>query len=289
MSKLTVALGSTRPAFLLLTPTCLLTGIGTAAYSGVELDYQIIILVFIAALSAHASVNLLNEYSDFKSGLDLKTRKTAFSGGSGTLPANPKLSGIVLALGIVFLLITVGAGLYLAWLKSYWLIAIGVGGVIIILLYTKWIHRWPWICLFSPGLAFGPIMVMGTHLALSGSINVLSGVASMVPFFVVNNLLLLNQIPDIEADKSVGRNHFAIKYGFDKTVQMHRVLGSGAIIVILYGYISGLMPFLSLVAALPIAINLKKVNRDNLLQRMAFNVMTAVTAPALLAGPMLLY
>jgi 1,4-dihydroxy-2-naphthoate octaprenyltransferase len=289
LSKLSLAFGSVRPAFLLLTPTCLLTGIGTAVYSGAELDYLVIALIIIAAICAHASVNLLNEYSDFKSGLDLKTRKTPFSGGSGTLPAYPELSSIVLALGILFISITVAIGLFLAWQINYWLIALGLAGVIIILIYTKWINRWPWICLVTPGLAFGPIMVMGTHLALTGNINTLSAVASLIPFFVVNNLLLLNQVPDIEADKSVGRNHFAIKYGFEKTVHMHRILGSAAIITILYGYITGLLPFLSLVAALPIAINLKQVTDENLLQRMAFNVMTAITAPALLAGPMLLY
>ena len=289
MSKLTLVLGSTRPAFLLLTPTCLLTGIGTAVYSGAELDYLLIGLILITALSAHASVNLLNEYSDFKSGLDFKTKKTPFSGGSGILPANPKLSPYVLLLGIIFLIITIGIGLYLAWLKSYWLIVLGASGVAMILLYSKWITHWPWICLVTPGLAFGPIMVLGTHLVLTGNINALSIVASLVPFFVVNNLLLLNQLPDVEADKSVGRNDFAIKYGFEKTVQMHRVLGSCAIVTILYGYIAGSLPFLSLVAALPIAINLKTVTRQNLLQRMAFNVMTAITAPALLAGPMLLY
>lgn len=289
MSKLSLALGSARPAFLLLTPACLLTGIGAAVYGGAEIDYLVVVLIVIAAISAHASVNLLNEYSDFKSGLDFKTQKTPFSGGSGILPAYPELSSRVLALGVLFLLITTGIGLYLAWQINYWLIAFGLAGVMIILIYTRWINRWPWICMVTPGLAFGPVMVMGTHLALTGNINTLSMVASLVPFFVVNNLLLLNQVPDIEADKSVGRNHFAIKYGFEKTVHMHRVLGSGAIIAILYGYIAGLLPFLSLVAALPIAINLKPVTEDNLLQRMAFNVMTAITAPALLAGPMLLY
>jgi 1,4-dihydroxy-2-naphthoate octaprenyltransferase len=35
------------------------------------------IIILIGALSAHISVNMLNEYYDFKSGLDLKINKTA--------------------------------------------------------------------------------------------------------------------------------------------------------------------------------------------------------------------
>ncbi len=40
-------------------------------------------LALLGAFLAHISVNTLNEYFDFKSGLDLETIKTPFSGGSG--------------------------------------------------------------------------------------------------------------------------------------------------------------------------------------------------------------
>ena len=47
-----------------------------------------LILALAGGLLAHISVNALNEYLDFTSGLDLTTLRTPFSGGSGTLPAN---------------------------------------------------------------------------------------------------------------------------------------------------------------------------------------------------------
>ena len=56
-------------------------------------------------------------------------------------------------------------------------------------------------------------MILGAEIALSGETSVLTLVASLVPFFLVNNLLLLNQFPDIEADKAAGRNHLLIAYG----------------------------------------------------------------------------
>jgi 1,4-dihydroxy-2-naphthoate octaprenyltransferase len=70
-----------------------------------------------------------------------------------------------------------------------------------------------WFCWLAPGLGFGPLMVMGTEVALAGQYTLEGFVASLVPFFLVNNLLLLNQYPDIEADKAVGRRHFLVVYG----------------------------------------------------------------------------
>ena len=106
-------------------------------------------------------------------------------------------------------------------------------------------------------------------------------------FFVVNNLLLLNQVPDVEADKSVGRNHFPIRFGFQKTVIMHQIFSSLTVITLVAAYVYNLIPVLSLIALLPVAINLRSISEENLKPRMAFNVMTAITAPALTAGAML--
>jgi hypothetical protein len=53
-----------------------------------------VLLIFIGALFAHISVNTLNEYFDFKSGLDLTANKTPFSGGSGALPNTPDVAGV---------------------------------------------------------------------------------------------------------------------------------------------------------------------------------------------------
>ncbi len=47
-------------------------------------------LVLLGALAAHGAVNALNEYADYRSGLDLRTARTPFSGGSGTLVDHPQ-------------------------------------------------------------------------------------------------------------------------------------------------------------------------------------------------------
>ncbi len=105
-------LGPMRVAFLVLPPVCVLLGLGTAAWTNVPINAVHLVLIFIGALAAHISVNALNEYFDFKSGLDLRTMRTPFSGGSGTLPANPAMARPALNTGLIALAVTGLIGLY---------------------------------------------------------------------------------------------------------------------------------------------------------------------------------
>jgi 1,4-dihydroxy-2-naphthoate octaprenyltransferase len=81
--------------FLILTPACVLLGLGTALSASKSINIHYFILALTGAVSAYISVNTFNEYFDFKSGLDYKTIRTPFSGGSGALPKKPEISNIV--------------------------------------------------------------------------------------------------------------------------------------------------------------------------------------------------
>ncbi|MES9929987.1 MAG: prenyltransferase, partial [Candidatus Thiodiazotropha sp. 6PDIVS] len=200
-------IGVTRPNFLILTPVCISLGGGSVLLSGHPLSLHLLSIVILGALMAHISVNALNEYIDFHSGLDAKTDRTPFSGGSGTLVLQPNLAPHALIVGVVSLLITLGCGLYLIQIVGWGLVPIGLLGILIIIVYTSWINRSRFLVLIASGFCFGPLMVVGTHYALTGQFSSTALLVSLVPFFLVNNLLLLNQIPDIEPDRSVGRDN----------------------------------------------------------------------------------
>jgi 1,4-dihydroxy-2-naphthoate octaprenyltransferase len=206
-------LGPMRVPFLILTPACVLLGIATAVHSGVQINPLQILLVLIGAVCTHISVNALNEYDDFKSGLDSQTQRTPFSGGSGTLPANPGMAKSALITALVTLGIVAITGIYFSWVRGIALLPLGLLGMVVIVAYTPWLTRIPLLCLIAPGLGFGPLMVMGTHFALTGEYSLTAFLASLIPFFLVSNLLLLNQFPDVEADKTVGRRHYPILLG----------------------------------------------------------------------------
>ena len=49
------------------------------------------------------------------------------------------------------------------------LLPIGLLGLVLVVSYTPWITRHPLLCLVAPGLGFGPVMVLGTLVALTGA------------------------------------------------------------------------------------------------------------------------
>ncbi|MGD8910083.1 MAG: prenyltransferase [Chromatiales bacterium] len=242
--------GVTRPNFLVLTPLCILLGLASVLLSGAEVAWGILGIILLGALMAHISVNALNEYADFHSGLDFKTEKTPFSGGSGTLVAQPRLAAQALALGVGSLGITIACGLFLMQRVGWALIPIGLLGVLIIIFYTGWINRNRFLVLIAPGLSFGPLMVVGTDFALTGAYSGVALLLSLIPFFLVNNLLLLNQLPDVEADRSVGRDNFAIAWETGSSAWLFLVFALMAYLTILVGVVTAMMPLWTLLGLL---------------------------------------
>jgi len=131
---------------------------------------------------------------------------------------------------------------------------IGLVGILIIITYTQWLNRHPFLCLVAPGLGFGSLMIIGTHVVLTKEYSMLAVLVSLVPFFLTNNLLLLNQYPDIVADKSVGRRHFPITYGVKKSTFLYGIFVVITCSIILLGINAGLLPKLSVIALIPMAL-----------------------------------
>ena len=98
-------------------------------------------------------------------------------------------------------------------------------------------------------------MVVGTHLVLTDQVLLTPWLASLVPFFLVNNLLLLNQYPDVQADKSIGRNNIVIAFGTRISSYVYGLFFIAAYSTILIGVYYGFFPALSLIALLPVALS----------------------------------
>ena len=132
---------------------------------------------------------------------------------------------------------------------------------------------------------------MGTDFVLSGSYSSTSLVASLVPFFLVSDLLLLNQFPDVEADRGVGRHHFPIAVGKEASVKLYVAFLAGSYLAIIFGYIAGSLPLEGLLAlgsillAVPTARGVARFANDvpSLVPYMGRNVIIIVLTPVLLA------
>ena len=280
-----------RLPFLLLAPACGVVGISTAYWQTHEIHWLQILLALIGGVSAHVCVNVFNEYFDFKSGLDTKTRRTPFSGGSGMLPTHPELARAVLSLAIAALAITAAVGLYFVWLRGWQLLPLGIAGLLLLVTYTIWWAYHPLLCLIAPGLGFGVLMVMGTHFALTGTYSWTSFIASLTPTFLVSNLLLLNQFPDVEADRSIGRKHYPITIGLKASSVVYGVFLLLAYLSVVIGVLTKLLPVFSLLALLTVFLAWRAYqgarrsvdNTPSLIPFMGMNVMINLLTPVLLA------
>jgi 1,4-dihydroxy-2-naphthoate octaprenyltransferase len=289
-------LGVMRVPFLILAPACALVGVGTAAWTGATVNVLQLILALVGATTAHISVNVLNEYFDFKSGLDMKTKRTPFSGGSGTLPENPEMARSALNLGLLAAAITAMIGVYFLFVWGLELLPLGILGLVVILSYTKWITRNALFCLVAPGLGFGTFIVMGTDFVLSGGYSWAAFIASLVPFFLVNDLLLLNQLPDAEADETVGRRHLPIVAGKRTSSIVYVAFLLAAYLSIIVGVVlrrlpaASLLGLATLIIAIPLAIGAYRHAEDmeQLMPFLARNVLVNIATPILLAAGLLI-
>jgi len=285
-------LGVVRGRFLLLTLSCVALGLALAARGSDAIAVMDALLVLFGALAAHVAVNALNEWSDYRSGLDLRTCRTAFSGGSGTLLANPHLLGRTLLLGLGSLLVCALIGLFFLLRQpqlALSLAPLGLVGLLLVLLYTPWLTRHPWLCLFAPGLGFA-LMVLGTRIVLGGAPDLGDLWLILTPLLLCNNLLLLGQFPDIDADRAVGRRTLPMHIGCGNAVRVALVqwlLAYGVLLAVLAqpGLAGGALGLLTLPLALRAAWLLRRepLQAQRLLPALGLNAAVSVATPLLMA------
>jgi 1,4-dihydroxy-2-naphthoate octaprenyltransferase len=283
-------IGTMRPNFLLLAVACVFVALAAAIWTHGQVNAWHAVLAFIGGLAAHACVNAINEYQDVKSGLDFRTNRTPFSGGSGTLIQDTSKAPIVLWTVIVTALVAVLIGVYFSIVVGWLILAIGAIGLVVIFTYTQLINKQPLLCLIAPGFGFGTLMVIGSYYVLTGTITCTAVLTSFVPFFLVSNLLLLNQFPDVEADKTVARKHYPIMIGKKSSAVIYIAFLAATYVTIVLGVVVKLTPawtlisLLTLVSAIPTARAVLKNAEDTpaLIPSMIQNVLLNLVTPVLM-------
>ncbi len=289
MNKL---LGVIRAPFLLLVPASLAPAMAVAWVELGRWPLRDLLLVLLGAVSAHVAVNALNEYQDFRSGLDLATRRTPFSGGSGTLVRHPEFAATSLAIAASALVLTFAVGLYYLFALGSIVILPGLAGLAVIVAYTRWLNRYPLACLLAPGFGFGVVMVNLGAVALMGRYDIAVLAASLVVALLASHLLLINQLPDIEADRSVGRRHLAIAWGVPAAAGVSFALVLGVYAVVIAAAMTGVLPKLALLGLLtaPLAVSVSwrarrfdPAHPEDFIPAMGLNVIVTLSTPVLLA------
>ncbi len=281
----------TRPQFLLLTPVCVFAGIAASLYANHDFRPLYFALAFLGALFAHISVNVLNDYFDYRSGIDLKATRTPFSGGSGILPASLLTPRQVFTLGMGSLCAVIAIGIYFLYVYGWAMLPIGLLGVLLISLYTPYIAKLPGTGELAAGLGFG-LMVLGSYFTQAGDYSAVAIVVTGVASLLVANLLLINELPDVEADRSAGRRHLPIILGPRKAAWAYCLVLASAYALILAGALAGILPLLALLGLGTLPLGLKAMRGalkhhseiGALIPYLATNVLVVLLTPLLMAA-----
>lgn len=287
----------TRPQFLILTPVCVSVGFAAAIHDG-YLNLLNLILATIGAILAHISVNVLNDYYDYKRGTDFLTVRTPFSGGSGFLPSKLVKPDDAYKLGICSLIAGLIIGFYFIFLYPVLLPIVGLAAIIIYT-YTPFLTKIRVTEIF-PGLAFGPLMVTGAYITQLPirvfSISFTPIAASIPVGLLVTNLLFLNEFPDYEADFKTGRRHGVIVLGRRRASKAYVLILALVYISIVLPVVFNVLPagVLISLASIPLAIRASKEVLENynqvekLIPGLAKNVFIVLLTPTLMTVGLLL-
>jgi len=242
-------LGIARAKFLLLPVTLVAVGAAAAAYEG-AFDPFNTLLALIGLTAMHVSVNSLNEYSDFRHGIDLATERTPFSGGSGTLPSGALPASAALYLGLGAALLGLVIGIYFLSQIGWRLLPIFVLGAVSVLGYSDLLAR-AYVGEVFAGLGLGTLAVLGTALVQGGELGPAVVAASMPPFFMTFNLLLLNEFPDEMADREGGRRNLVRLLGRVGAARAYVVVAWMVAACLVVAVAIGALPAICLLACLP--------------------------------------
>lgn len=277
----------TRPQFLLLPVVLVFLGTTMAWYGG-SFHPGHALLAFLGLLLAHISVNVLNDYYDYTSGVDLHTQRTPFSGGSGILPAGLMKPRQAFWFGIISFLLTVPIGIYFVIVKGWLLLPLLIVGAACILLYTPFILKkhWPeW----SPGLGLGTLPVLGAYFVQTGEYTLPAVIAAIPSGILVHNLLFINEFPDVEADKTVNKKTLTITMGKKKSSILYSALTILMYVWIIGAVIARQMPYFTLIALLTLPFAVKAIrgalqydNMSKLVPALANNVLVVLITQLLL-------
>lgn len=277
----------TRPQFLILSIVLGFTGTCIAWYDGSFNIWEALLATF-GLILTHMSVNSINDYFDYRSGIDKVTVITPFSGGSGMIRAGRLTLHEVLWVGIVTLSLAVPVGIYFILTKGWLLLPLLVVAALCIVLYSPLILKchWPeW----SPGLGLGILPVLGMYFSQTGLYTCHALIASVPSGFLVHNLLLLNEFPDAEADRVDNRKTLPITLGKKGAAIFYTTVTLLVYIWVISAVMLNAMPAFTLLALLTLPIAIKAIRgafhydeMDRLVAAMGANVMVVLLTQALI-------
>jgi 1,4-dihydroxy-2-naphthoate octaprenyltransferase len=256
MSNAKAYAGIARVPFLLLPITLIASGASAAAWAG-GFSWLHAVVALVGLVALHAAVNSMNEASDMRTGIDLNTQRTPFSGGSGTLPSGALSIRRATVFSLSFAALGLAVGIWFVTRIGTGLIPIMVIGAVCVLGYTDFLAR---IGLgeIAAGAGLGLLPVMGAALVQEGVLPPAAIAAAIPAFLMTFNLLLLNEFPDEAADREGGRRNLVLLFGRRPAAVIYTAAAILTPASIIGAVIIKVLPPFALIAVLPSLLMLPK-------------------------------
>lgn len=199
--------------------------------------------------------NVANDVFDFERGADTSERQGPLRVTQAGLltPAQVKRGmWVIFGLAAVF-------GLYLAFLRGWVVIAIGLAAILSAIAYTG--GPFP-LGYYGLGdifvfLFFGLAAVAGTYFVQAGSVSAAAWWMSVPVGLIITSILAVNNLRDIENDRKAGKHTLAVRLGERGTRLEYLLCMAGAYLVMPLAALLGLVPWLSLLTWLSIPLAVK--------------------------------
>ncbi|MGY1718554.1 1,4-dihydroxy-2-naphthoate polyprenyltransferase [Blastococcus sp. SYSU DS0552] len=202
-------LAGARPRTLPAAVSPVLVGTGAAvALDGFRLGPALLALV--VALALQVGVNYANDYSDGRRGTDAERVGPMRLVGSGAAPP-----GQVLGAALASFAVAGVAGLALAALSNWWLVAVGAVCIAAAWTYTGGPLPYGYRALGEVFVFvfFGPVAVVGTTYVQTRTLPGLAFAVSVPIGLLIVAILVVNNLRDIEGDARVGKRTLAVLLG----------------------------------------------------------------------------
>jgi 1,4-dihydroxy-2-naphthoate polyprenyltransferase len=230
-------------------------------FSQIDLLYSIMTLCGVVAL--HASVDLLNDYWDFKRGIDTQTQRTKMSGGTGVLPEGLLQPKQVYRAGLGFLIVGAVMGSYFVIIDGVIIGLLLAFAVISIYFYSTKI--------VDSGLSEifvaikGTMIVLGTYFIQTLEINLAIIMGGIFVGVLSSLVLFVTSFPDYDADKDKGRKTLVIVLGKKDAIPVFWVFPIAAYSVLISGVIHEIFPIYCLIslALIPLLIKAGREIKQN--------------------------
>ena len=221
------------------------------------------ILIMCGVLSLHASVDLLNDYWDFKRGIDTVTQRTKMSGGTGVLPEGLLKPKQVYAAGIIFLIVGAAIGTYFVFTDGIIIGLILAFAVLSVYFYSTKIVDWGLAEIFI--VIKGTMIVIGTCFIQTTQITESAILGGIVVGILSSFVLFITSFPDHDADKAKGRKTLVINLGKQKACTLFWVFPIIFYSVSIFAIIIGVFPIFCLIilSTIPLVIKFGKKLKQN--------------------------